>query len=631
MKKYIQFILFFSSLTSWGRFAKIEEANIDIFFKTKVKVLQNSTALIEEELLYTVKKEAGKSLGTFNFTYKPKTSSFQILHAETRNQDEKSLLVTSDKIEDKALASGLQGFDDSHQVIVNFPGIRIGSSLYMKTKEEVHTFYVKNLWSLFANYWAYIPVLKGSTLEIESEVPLFFHLEAFDTKIKDQLQITSNFDHEKKFYSLKMTAKEDIFYSLVEESDVYDDEIIPYFLTSTKESYEIAFFDIAKTYEEKLIYKSTPSSIKSFIKDLGKEKDLLEDARVLMSRIIDAIRYQGDWRTVGGAIIPRSFEEIEATEYGDCKDFSALLVSSLRELGYEAYPALVRRGAYDLTSLKEFPIDSHFNHAIVYALDKNKKAYFFDPTNTHSFSKVPMYDISGRKALVLKKGNPFLADIRETEAEDGIEFLQLDIFLGEKNISKVNVRDYFSGLSAISSANRLKGSSYEEASFGLTASYVGQANIVSIEKANFPKELLTSSLVASDFKIEVDATFFFSPLKTSFGKAYTFDSALSFFANLNPEKYTGGIFLPQISTMKKEDRLKGKSLIPFDFKDKQTIISPWFEYTREVRQDGRDILMIDDLKYLKRVITHKELHSKEFKDFQEVLRIKMENLALIYK
>ena len=40
-----------------------------------------------------------------------------------------------------------------------------------------------------------------------------------------------------------------------------------------------------------------------------------------------------------------------------------------------------------------------------------------------------MYDISGRKALILKKGNSFLPDVPETKPEDGIQLLKLDSYL----------------------------------------------------------------------------------------------------------------------------------------------------------------------------------------------------------
>ena len=103
MKKCIHFILFFSSLTCLGRFANIEESNQDLLVNSKIKIFRDSKALIEEELLYTVRKEAGKVLGTLDFTYKPKISLTQILHAETRNKGEKSLPVTTDKMEILAL------------------------------------------------------------------------------------------------------------------------------------------------------------------------------------------------------------------------------------------------------------------------------------------------------------------------------------------------------------------------------------------------------------------------------------------------------------------------------------------------------------------------------------------------
>lgn len=630
MKQFLVLFSFFISLNAFGRFSKLEEATWSVKFQDKVKIFSDGSTLLEEEGFYKIINEEAKYLGTFTMNYTPHLGSFEVLHAETRNQGEEPLVVKKNKIEDKAIASGVQGFDDTHQVIVNFSGVREGSELFLKTREKKKAS-IGNLWSRLLDYWSYTAVLAGSSLEIESELPLFYSLEAFSTRFKDQIQLSSSFDEEKKIYSLKIEAKEDIFYSVVEEVNAYVEETVPYLFISTSASYEKIFGPLAKSYEEKLSYKKTPEMIKRFLKDFPEKRDLKEDARLLMSRIIDSLRYQGDWRTTKGAFLPHSFEEIEEAEYGDCKDFSILLVAALRELGYESYPAFVRRGEYDLTLFKKFPGDQYFNHAIVYALDKKKEPHFFDPTNSHSYAKTPMQDISARKALVLKNKAVFLADIPEVEPEGNSHLAKIDIFLGKESVSHVGVKDHFKGLAGIAVAESLKGSSPEEASFALASSYVGPTNMVNINRADFPKELLTSSLVSPDFSLELDVDFLFSPLKTSFGKAYTFESSLSFFANLNPAQYTAGLFLPRVSYVRNESRLKGKSLVPLDFKEKETITSPWFEYTREVRQEDGDILMLEDMKYLRRVITNKELHSKEFSKFQEEVRKKTANLALIYK
>ena len=54
-------------------------------------------------------------------------------------------------------------------------------------------------------------------------------------------------------------------------------------------------------------------------------------------------------------------------------------------------------------------------------------------------------------------------------------------------------------------------------------------------------------------------------------------------------------------------------------------------YHRQVRQDGKDIFVVQELRFLKKIITKEELQSKEFKKSQQVLRNELEDLAIIYR
>ncbi len=73
--------------------------------------------------------------------------------------------------------------------------------------------------------------------------------------------------------------------------------------------------------------------------------------------------------------------EVLERRYGDCKDKTRLLVSLLRELGIEAFPALVNThsGVYLTDAL---PSQLAFDHAIVLARLDGRN-YWLDPTRTH--------------------------------------------------------------------------------------------------------------------------------------------------------------------------------------------------------------------------------------------------------
>ncbi len=78
---------------------------------------------------------------------------------------------------------------------------------------------------------------------------------------------------------------------------------------------------------------------------------------------------------------PYSLEEICRRRFGDCKDKSVLAVAILRELGYDAAPALVNTtSTHALESY--LPGHSAFNHLVVH-LKFEGRDYMLDPTETY--------------------------------------------------------------------------------------------------------------------------------------------------------------------------------------------------------------------------------------------------------
>ena len=90
----------------------------------------------------------------------------------------------------------------------------------------------------------------------------------------------------------------------------------------------------------------------------------------------DEIRYTGLEAGIGG-YKPRNPADVFEQRFGDCKDKSLLLCYMLRELGIEAYPALVsttdRRGVID-----GLPSPNAFNHCVVQV--RQGGVYWYDPT-----------------------------------------------------------------------------------------------------------------------------------------------------------------------------------------------------------------------------------------------------------
>ncbi len=103
--------------------------------------------------------------------------------------------------------------------------------------------------------------------------------------------------------------------------------------------------------------------------------------------LVEALHFvQNEIRYLGIEMGARSYapnppDMVLRQRFGDCKDKSLLMVTLLRELGIEAYPALVNT-RYRKQIAEWQPTPTAFNHLIVYA-HMEGKAYWLDPTRLY--------------------------------------------------------------------------------------------------------------------------------------------------------------------------------------------------------------------------------------------------------
>lgn len=139
---------------------------------------------------------------------------------------------------------------------------------------------------------------------------------------------------------------------------------------------------------------------------------------------------------------PRLLAEICSTRFGDCKDKSVLLSRLLRELGVEAWPALVN--TYWQDRLLDYgPSPYAFNHAIVAYLHDGEMRWL-DPTlkhqqTTHGRWAVPPY----RLGLILRSNETDLTAIPldNTDEPDATteDHLAIDPASGDATLNTVVV------------------------------------------------------------------------------------------------------------------------------------------------------------------------------------------------
>ena len=113
-----------------------------------------------------------------------------------------------------------------------------------------------------------------------------------------------------------------------------------------------------------------------------------------------------------GEFIPNEAPRVLAKKFGDCKDYTCLIVTMARAVGLDAHPALCWRGrGYEIC--EDLPVDQ-FNHMIAH-LHSGGKDYWYDGTNQGGTPGITSDDLVNARALILEKADSRLALIPESE------------------------------------------------------------------------------------------------------------------------------------------------------------------------------------------------------------------------
>lgn len=620
-------LLMLHSVKAHCRWAKVEESAWVTSAHYDFQVNADGSYVSTSKVTHTIKKERGKDLGRTNFSYQPEAVDFKVIKAYTKNAD-KIIEVTKDNIEDKAIASqSLSGFDDVNRVTINFPQVQIGSQIHYEVVHTVKKPSIKDHWSYIIDIWDAWPILKGSSLKIRSKLPLTYKVKSFGTDFTKRIKITEKKDTAKQEYSFHCEAKEDLYYEVLEETYSYYEESLPYIMFSSSKSVEKMLASVAKQYES-VSLETQPTFIKEIIQTVPKKTDLVSKVEAIMAAIIKKIRYSGDWRTVKGAFVPRALEEISKTEYGDCKDYSIVLVTILKQLGYQAHPAWVYRGSYNIPDY-DLPNAQDTNHAIVYVNHKGK-SYWFDPTNVLSQGKVIFTDISGRKAIVLDPKKPFVENIPHILPQDNYSSLIKELHFNKNKTATVHIEEQYRGLSSYDLAVKLNDLSQEQIKKHITKKYLGDKEIIEVHSLVVPQSIHNTT-VDQDLVVQTKQTIRMEPEQTTAGEGWSLYNGLSYWAEFDPKTYTCcGLNIGSVSSENTVEIIKNRKLVTHNVSLNSNLQSPWFNYKREVKQVGDDIVITQQLDTLKEFITNKELQGSTFKEFQQNLRDNFKDILLIF-
>lgn len=612
----------FISSISWGRFQKPEEAShkflqINQYYRIDKIAQYKSVSEFEVQIL----NETGrKEFGFYKFNYAPYLTKITDIEAYTKNGDVISK-VEKEFIEDKPVASSKDGFDNDNQISVAFPNVQVGSILYFKVNYETHTLSLDNFFSTI-EYFGWRENSIKQNIYFESEKELFFHisdpLDSLDLEVKK----------EKGKFFLNITQKKPIFLNPIEERDAYlSRRSVPHVEVSTEKNWSKDLLKPLIDSYEKVLNEPLPEPFQKIYLQAQNIKDDTQKFEFIMEQLQNHIRYLGDWRTVKGALIPRTLATIAKTAYGDCKDYSASLASILRKSGYKSTVAFVYRGETGQVEKTKLPSLRVSNHAITY-VEVSGKPRWLDATNNMVFTAEPLPDIAGRPALVLDSLNPKEQDIPGTQAQLNKSLIQIEFSDIKKPNVTVKAKLKFAGVPASEWTGDQLRSSEEALQFRLlewTAS-----NVKAVRNAKFQPFSLVSRITKDlEFNYEFQELNPFYTSNQGLGFLTWENSSLMQIAERLDMRSTDlGLNYPRVS----EYSITFKNVTSQDVsKLNCSFRSEWVEFDRQVTQKSKTIQINDKTTVLKPRVLREDFESKAMIELTAKIRKCVIHKLLILK
>ncbi len=392
------------SITSHSRMAREEDFSYIVESTHSDVILNNDgSSLYTISWDYKITKEKGvQDLAVYKISFDPSTEEVTVLSAQVDNGGQIHK-VNNSNIQKSTVAAKDQGLVNINEIAVPFSQLKVGSKVNVKYKILLKPGAFGKFYSGFFSYGENLFVKKDS-LKIVSPKKLFF-------KSKDLtglLKISQHKDKQNNFI-FEAHMSRPFTNTLVEELGALANK--------DRVSLEVANIDkwdtLRKLFNVRLpAAKSTslPQELKSVVGTIPASLPIDKKLDLLLKYVTTKYRYLGDWRGQG-KYIPKPLNKIVEDKFGDCKDFSTLMLAMLKEMDINANYALVDR-SYRSAEVNEsnIPSISYFNHMIVRVEDKGV-VFWVDPTNGYSVGTKIRKDISDRNAFVLGETGPIFEKI----------------------------------------------------------------------------------------------------------------------------------------------------------------------------------------------------------------------------
>ncbi len=599
-----------------------EDTTHDInFYNKDIEINSDGTYSEITEIKVTLTKEdQPENIVTNPITYNPEISKIKVLNAYTLFEGKKYIIKHSD-IEDKSIASTVEGLTNINQVLIKFPNIKKGSELYIKYILKVNKTLVPNLYSKILSY-NFNGYLQSSNIKFTSKIPLFLE----KNELTNILDIKETKSSGKQVIVIK--TKEPYLIGVMNEQYSYlNFSDIPWVALSSYKDWDKVSKTPIEKYE-KILTQKLPESFEEIAIEASKKSSLNEKIDTVTSLLATKVKYMGDWRSLESNFFPKNLSEIAHSGQGDCKDYAISTVAILRKIGISANVAAIYRADYNQDFPFSLPNLNLFNHLLV-QVTHDGKVNWIDPTHFASFSNGLFSDISNRKALVF---NPNKPGIEKTPA----------LTPNDSQIIINETHDYSVKNQLIKEGEiELKGNSVV---FFTGATLRASKEIIDREILNYrsKQEKLLSWKIEDynlDSRIVKNKSFKYKiiekpyEIKTDLGIGYSLDSISNtiFYTKIfliNTLNRKSDIFIERPAKLKSKILLKNIFRVKKEYTGCQ-VKSKWATFSRNILDNKIGVELIDDVTINYSHILNKDILSTEFKKFQEQLESCINGIVII--
>ncbi len=613
--------VFFKS-TSYAIWMTREDTTHDInFYNKNIEINSDGTYSEITEIKVTLTKEdQPENIVTNPVTYNPEISKLTVLNAYTLFEGKK-YIIKHTEIEDKSIASGIEGLTNIHQVLIKFPNVKKGSELYLKYILKVNKTIVPNLYANIFSYY-FNGYLENSYIKLTSKIPLFLEKNEFTNILDIKETKTSG----KQVIVIK-TKKPYLKAVMNEQTPYLNFSEIPWVALSSYHDWKKVSKTPIEKYE-KILTQKLPETFEEIANKASKKNTINEKIDTVTSLLAEKVKYKGDWRSLESSFFPKNLSEIAHTGQGDCKDYAISTVAILRKIGISANVAAIYRADYNQDFPFSLPNLNLFNHLLV-QVTHDGKVNWVDPTHFASFSDGLFSDISNRKALVFNPNKPGIEKTPALTSNDSQIIINETQDYSVKNQLIKEGEIELKGNSVVLFTGATLKASKEIIDREILNYRSKQNNLLSwkIEDYNLDSRIVTNK----SFKYKIIEKPY--EIKTDLGIGYSLDSISNtiFYTKIfliNTLNRKSDLFIESPSKLKSKILLKNI----FRVKKKYTgcqVKSKWATFSRNILDNKTGVEIIDDVSINYSHLLNKDIVSSEFKEFQDQIESCINGIVII--